>query len=68
MFSPSAIDLYVIICVQQCVFLNLFCTNRCTGELKDPSKAIPKGTLFAVMFTFLSYLILIILVGGSCDR
>lgn len=39
-----------------------------TGELKDPSKAIPKGTLYAVMFTFAAYLVEIILVAGSCDR
>ncbi|XP_061163585.1 solute carrier family 12 member 9-like isoform X2 [Saccostrea echinata] len=39
-----------------------------SGELKDPSKAIPKGTLYAVMFTFATYFIEIILVGGSCDR
>lgn len=39
-----------------------------SGELKEPSKAIPKGTLYAVMFTFISYLLLIILVGGSSDR
>ena len=38
------------------------------GELKDPSKAIPKGTLSAICFTFVTYFILMILVGFSCNR
>ncbi|XP_005097586.1 solute carrier family 12 member 9 [Aplysia californica] len=39
-----------------------------SGELKDPSKAIPKGTLSAVCFTFITYIIMSILIGGSCTR
>ncbi|ESO84407.1 hypothetical protein LOTGIDRAFT_207292 [Lottia gigantea] len=39
-----------------------------SGELKDPSKSIPKGTLSAVGFTFISYLVVSILIGGSCSR
>ncbi|XP_076472572.1 LOW QUALITY PROTEIN: solute carrier family 12 member 9-like [Babylonia areolata] len=39
-----------------------------SGELKDPSKAIPKGTLSAVAFTFFTYVIMTLLLAGSCDR
>ncbi|KAL4221557.1 hypothetical protein ACF0H5_019814 [Mactra antiquata] len=39
-----------------------------SGELKDPSKSIPQGTLAAVFFTFCTYFVEVILVGGSCDR
>ncbi|BFZ23780.1 hypothetical protein BsWGS_26819 [Bradybaena similaris] len=39
-----------------------------SGELKDPSKAIPKGTLYAVCFTFCTYLLLCTFVAGSCSR
>ncbi|KAL8581793.1 hypothetical protein ACOMHN_010167 [Nucella lapillus] len=39
-----------------------------SGELKDPSKAIPKGTLSAVAFTFFTYVIMTVLLAGSCSR
>ncbi|KAK7083972.1 hypothetical protein SK128_027921, partial [Halocaridina rubra] len=35
-----------------------------SGDLKDPSGAIPKGTLLAIFVTFLSYLLFICLVGS----
>ncbi|XP_059160463.1 solute carrier family 12 member 9-like isoform X2 [Physella acuta] len=39
-----------------------------SGELKDPSKNIPKGTISAVCFTFSTYLVLTTLIAGSCTR
>jgi len=38
------------------------------GDLAKPSEAIPKGTLLAVVITFLCYLLLILVVGLSCVR
>jgi len=40
----------------------------CAGELKQPSKAIPKGTLTATMFTLASYLIETLLIASTADR
>ncbi|KAA8593726.1 hypothetical protein FQN60_004560 [Etheostoma spectabile] len=38
------------------------------GDLKNPSYAIPRGTITAVIFTFIIYNLLSVLVACSCDR
>lgn len=38
------------------------------GELKDPSRAIPLGTIVAVAYTFFIYTLLFFLSGFTCDR
>lgn len=39
-----------------------------SGELQDPSKSIPKGTLSAVSFTFGTYFLLLLLTSLTCPR
>ena len=39
-----------------------------SGDLKDPSRAIPKGTLTAIIVTSISYMLMAILVGATVQR
>jgi potassium/chloride transporter 9 len=39
-----------------------------SGDLKHPSKAIPKGTLYGLALTFFSYTIVILSMGASITR
>ena len=39
-----------------------------SGDLKDPSSAIPKGTLLAITITYISYFGYGIMIGGCVDR
>ncbi|XP_078389975.1 solute carrier family 12 member 9 isoform X2 [Cetorhinus maximus] len=42
--------------------------SNMSGDLKNPSYSIPKGTVIAVIYTFLVYLLLFFLVSFTCDR
>ncbi|TRY96724.1 hypothetical protein DNTS_032207 [Danionella cerebrum] len=39
-----------------------------SGELKNPSVSIPKGTIIAVCYTFTVYVLLFLLLSSTCDR
>ena len=39
-----------------------------SGDLKHPSKAIPKGTLYGLVLTFLSYTVVILALAATVTR
>ena len=39
-----------------------------SGDLKHPSKAIPKGTLYGLVLTFFSYTVVILAMAATITR
>lgn len=39
-----------------------------SGDLKHPSKAIPKGTLSGLLFTFITYALVVLSMGSTITR
>ena len=39
-----------------------------SGDLKDPAKSIPKGTLIAILASFIFYALIIVVLAGCFDR
>jgi len=48
--------------------INTCHVRYCLGDLRQPSKAIPKGTLAATTFTLATYLIETLLIASAADR
>ncbi|XP_014822428.1 PREDICTED: solute carrier family 12 member 9-like [Poecilia mexicana] len=42
--------------------------SNMSGDLKNPSFSIPRGTITAVIFTYIIYNLLCVMVACSCDR
>jgi potassium/chloride transporter 9 len=47
----------------------IFCSGASmSGDLKHPSKAIPKGTLYGLALTFVSYAVVILAMAATITR
>lgn len=46
----------------------IFAGASLSGDLRNPSRAIPKGTLWAMLTTFISYLVVVFALAASTTR
>lgn len=46
----------------------IFAGASMSGDLTNPSRSIPKGTLYGIALTFVLYCLVIISISGSCSR
>jgi amino acid transporter len=48
-------------------FLDLLIGANCTGDLKDPQKSLPKGTLLAAITTFATYIVFAFVFAATTE-
>jgi len=46
----------------------IFAGASMSGDLRNPSKSIPKGTLHGLLFTFVAYTLVILAMGATISR
>lgn len=53
---------------QGCLHLTIGSGSSMSGDLKNPSKSIPKGTLFGLGTTFICYTLVILSMAATITR
>lgn len=50
------------------IYTGIVAGANLSGDLKDPATAIPKGTLLAIIMTYISYVFYTVMLGASAIR
>uniref|UniRef100_T1GA68 Amino acid permease/ SLC12A domain-containing protein n=1 Tax=Megaselia scalaris TaxID=36166 RepID=T1GA68_MEGSC len=58
----------IIFIIVECTATGILAGANISGDLKDPSKSIPKGTILAIIITTVTYLIMVLMAGATVAR
>lgn len=61
-------DFYTVIAVFFPMVTGIFAGSGMSGDLRDPSKAIPRGTIWSILTSSASYILVVIFLGCSYAR